>query len=449
MAQARVLEALKTGRAAVPMFGFGVDTSEDATGQTEVDLPAGRRKVWAAGDYVIFSKPTADQFNDIRRRNSGGSASGVYAADGNATGGTNETSVDSVVLADTKVLGDGYTVSSASEAAQEAVYQSWRAVYSATPPADIVYTFANCERQEYVVRLHFAEMEFDGIAENSKMTVTLEGATTIIIPDFVPSDEVAVLTPVILERRLRPNAAGTIVVTITAQANALNGNYNAFVNAVELLSYTWETRLLISGSNASLLKWTGRLMGNYPEGSTVRQLLFGVPSVDDMTALSDYYADLNLTVSEPVGTGDLSEAGTCPPEICDDDEVVWTGSTPYELDGCADTQFLTAVDDIYFWDIAVGTNPNDVLTLGELACAKNIADERYALYVTEHPGYTYTKGPYIWVWHGSGSNGVDGFKSGRAQFESGECTAEAVSEWDNTITAFYYMSVAFCKVPIE
>lgn len=166
---ARILAALRTGKACIPRWWRAQYLEEDATATT---AKVEGRHPWSHDEYAFFGR--RDQMRDVqteRKINCGGTATSDWLDDDqfHQVGGSDESTTDTVELE---------TIAGFPKPPQ-AVYQSARTLGISDPNNSITYRVSGLEPGiPCRVRLHFAEFDanFDGTNGRRVMDVTVSGA---------------------------------------------------------------------------------------------------------------------------------------------------------------------------------------------------------------------------------------------------------------------------------
>lgn len=183
------------------------------------------------------------------------------------------------------------------------------------PIQAIVYTIPNLLKGvECQLRLHFAEIEsgFDGSTAHRRFTIQVQGDARIETTFFEPFAVAGALNKAVaVDFTVRPDTHGQVVITLIPEPP----DFCTGINAVELYQRTWEIVELASGTEENLLVWDEPLKGYYAADWLVYPVFFGKPKVQQKRALTGRHADVRLTLSEPMGSGDLG-VNACPAEVC-------------------------------------------------------------------------------------------------------------------------------------
>lgn len=360
---ARVIKALKTGNAALPLWGRQAYTTAP-TESTEVDVKT--EPPLGVGDWVMISSPKEAPADRSIRINCGGGATGSWLADQFYSAGDAITTTNSI------------NVASVTGPAPTAVYQSAREVVGVNTQGVLTYTLDGwAPGVSTFVRLHLAEIDptMDGTFQR-KMRIRVQGA------DFTEWDDYEVYLmagaldkAIILEAYVTPGADGRITVTLTGLNPHIVGipsafHYPTMLNGLEAHQTTYAVRQL-SAVSTGHLEWVDPLPVVFPAGSLVAKLIFGRFSLaGSLPQLTDHHAALpGLIVEEPAGTGTTAVIGACPvPDSLD---------LPYEVDP-GDVVVGTRYATKYRWNLPGGTSPNAALLYDQIAWNMVIADNEFA-----------------------------------------------------------------------
>lgn len=303
---ARVLEALKTGRACAPFWG----RQNITTGIPPIhDVPFGEGFVlespywpWQSGDYVFFTVARPMSFeNRSLQLDVGGAEVAPYAEDtGFYSTGSPLTTANPIDV--TAIL----------EPPPQAVLQCGR-----VSTGEVIYTLPGFEPGMTVrVILWFAQIDplVNQTLNRQRMDIRISGVTAELITNYEildyadgPHDKATGLSVA-----LNPDTNGVINVTLTP---SVGGNNTTLVNAIEVHQLTWEMAQLTAGTDATQIAFTGKLLrGVWPVGTTVYPVLFGKLSVDNLEALTTRHGACLLTLEEPLGTGEVAQPGC--DEVC-------------------------------------------------------------------------------------------------------------------------------------
>jgi len=345
---ARVLEALRSGRACSPFWGrqnmttggtlgLGVPFGQGLT----VEQPYWR---WQSGDYAIFVVQTPLGFdNRSAYINAGASGAGGYVSDsGLYDTGSPLTTISAIDR------------SSILDPPPEVVYQSGR-----VSTGSMVYTIGGWNLGlECKVHFHWAQIDHavNLIGNRQKFKVTVRGDSTETIAlvevlqtagAYDTSMGFAVVVP--------PDRDGRLTITFTP---ILGGNNTTLINAIEIHQKVWEVIQLTSGTEATQIAFVNhRLLGYWPVGSTVYPLLFGRVTVDDLNALTTRMGDTKITIEEPLGTGELA-VNSCPAEVCypdppfDGGELTAYPYDPFHPPACNYTSYEPVYDGTGNFDVS-------------------------------------------------------------------------------------------------
>jgi hypothetical protein len=304
---ARVLEALKTGRACGP---FWARQSITTGGTLGLGVPFGFGLTlenpywkWQAGDYVFFTTQTPTGFeNRSIYLNGGGPTVSGYESD--------------LIYFDTGAsitTGAAIDRSPIAEPPPQVVYQSARV------STGIMFMSVGGFNPGLPCRVHLHWAQIDHAinlgANRQKFKVDIIGVdrTSIALVEVLQTAG-AYDTAIAFSAVVTPDKDGMIQIEFTP---ILGGNNTASINAVEIHQKVYEVIQLTEGTDATQIAFVGhRLLGYWPVGTTVYPLLFGRLSIGNMDALTTRHANCKLTIEEPVGTGTVGVPGTCPAEVC-------------------------------------------------------------------------------------------------------------------------------------
>lgn len=314
--QARIQEALRTGRACIPKWGSGREM-QDASGKESIALlETCGRWVPAQGDTIFVHRRPSSMVRYELRVNCGGGATGSYIADAFYTNGSTA-STGTPFSGVWRIVDDALALVTVADPqlAPASVYQTRRESLSTSSarPAPIIYQFENLPDEEFLVRLHWGY--FDTTTDEVRMDVSIEGNTGIPIEGFalnVQDDNHAY----ILEARIKPDQFGRIRITIQPVPSLITGVCRGYISGIELICRNWEVATVGADPTRDNVPLTSRLLGSYPEGSQVHPLIFGRLKVGRFEALDDYHAEASLRVEEPVGDGAWLDSA-CVSETCD------------------------------------------------------------------------------------------------------------------------------------
>lgn len=436
---ARIIEALKKGRACSPFWGRGSELDEDATRKNQVRLCPGF-KVWSPGEYAVFLNFPASIENFSVLVNCGGSASGNWIADSFFSNGSQDSTTHPVRTKSIKVVNESGVEVDGYEPAPEDVYQSWRRIDTANP---INYLFSNLNpSEEYLIRLHFADNQTSW-HHNVRQNVHVHGLTTVSRV-VAPATDYGEYSALIHEVRMRPRSIDrSIQIEVEPLTSSVCGEHHGIINAIEIHSIRWEVRRLLPGTNSTRLLWGDRLKGVYQAGSLVYPILFGKPIVSEIDALTNWHADARIGIQEPLGEGKKATPGLCPVEVCEPEFPLYqNGETPTDavVSGCSGIGDY--VESEYVWGLTQDTNPNTALTTGQIACHKALFEIEKQNLIDANPGATFQWGTMFWVW--SDINGVR--KSMFQKWSAGVCDPNN-PEGDQSISFNGYMTLSqgYCQ----
>jgi hypothetical protein len=118
-------------------------------------------------------------------------------------------------------------------------------------------------------------------------------------------------------------AIGANAILFPSSPNTLH--YHAIINAIQVYQHTWDVVQLTTGTTTGHIAWSGWTPGVYDNGRAY-PLIYGRLNAVKVGHKTNYVAQYDLTISEPVGDGAQGTPGLCPVETCDGtgwDELIW------------------------------------------------------------------------------------------------------------------------------
>lgn len=357
---ARVMQAIKTGNAALPNWGRPAYT---LTGTDALDVTVKTQPPLAVGDWVLIVNPKGLIGSRVLRINCGGSLSGEWIADRfydtGVTLGTTNTIVTTGLV----------------EPAPQAVYKAARSVVGENAPASIKYTLSGfLPGVAATVRLHFAELDPDmGGTYQRKMDVVVAGADKTTWSSYEIYAAAGALDKAdILTAMVTPGSDGRITVTVTGVYPHVVGipspfYYPASINGIEVFQSSFVARQLTQ-VDAGHLYWGERLRAYFPAGSMIVPLICGRFGLNGNVAqLTDHMAAVPaMYAEEPATTGSVAVPGLCP--------VPDTLDLPYDDDPGTSVLPGLRQDTKYRWNLPASPGPNVSLTVEQILWHKEIAN---------------------------------------------------------------------------
>jgi hypothetical protein len=316
MLDARLLAALKAGRAVVPLWTRPQYLASDAN-RCRAYL-ASSPWTWQEGDYAAFIAPGYPLHNVALRYNCGGLGAVAIQPDFPWWGDRDYTGGSVITTAQNILTGSVWDPPPAAvlQCGREALVTA-NTRFNQPYPA-IVYAFGGLSpRQPARVRVHVVNWPLTGYPR--ALTISLVGATR---SDYVYSDIPSLVSNqdwylATLDYLVQPDASGRIILTISTNQSTWDGTTlrrRAWVNAVECLQMAWELRP-VDTVVADGIIWCDGLLGHYPAGTPIYPTLWGKPTCGDMEALTDGYGQIKLKIDEPLPQVELGVPGWTGPEL--------------------------------------------------------------------------------------------------------------------------------------
>lgn len=192
--------------------------------------------------------------------------------------------------------------------------------------------------------------------------------------------------------------------------------FHLALHGIEVRQFTWETKQLTNATGPNL-GWLGWLSGVYSDSHALYPMLFGRLSIDRLATITDRAGSVTLTVQEPPGIGQLGIPGSCPVEICDDeDDLAFHDQTDFPINTCGFgiPQYWQSN---YVWGFNASDDPNLVLTDAQRACHRALAQLEWAAFVAGGGGAIHQNGSPFWGW----TSITDTYKSMEAKHAAGSC----------------------------
>ena len=144
---------------------------------------------------------------------------------------------------------------------------------------------------------------------------------------------------------------GADAITIQASGNTLH--YHSTISAIQSYQHAWDCVQLTAGTTTGSLVWTGGWLKGIYDSANVYPVIFGQLKADKIEHETNHVLQVDLTITEPVGTGTQGTPGMCPVEICDGTD--WTELDAYypALSAPFPADSIQATSSSYVWALTV------------------------------------------------------------------------------------------------
>ena len=298
----RLKAALQSGRAVCPLFGRAQAVAPFS--YDPVRLQALGLWPWTAGEYAFLSLVSHAGINQEVLIDVGGSGEGAFQSEANFThsGGSVHT-----IAGDIDITGvDEFSVP------PQAVLQSCRRV-AADPNhgPEIAFTVQLTTRYHVKLRLWFA---FD-TAGQTTCQVRVNSEPVVVIDSWEACGS-ALLTAGFCDVPCWPDAAGKLVITVSVPS----ANSTVQVNAIEVFSTCCQMIPIetVTITDVTELVFAAERIkfASLADIEQIYPVLWGKLSVGDMSAITNWHGEIEISVAEPMGDPARGILGLYQTELC-------------------------------------------------------------------------------------------------------------------------------------
>ena len=303
----RVKTAMLSGRAVVPLFGRAQECTDTQVYGTLITYY--NRWDWAVGDYVFISLQDHDGINSYRLIDAGGAGYGEWEVESDYENGSTQTTEEVI------------STITGMDCPPAAVLQSCRSLDTSTEPAQgLSFTVRNLPLKPCLVRLWFAFIDGSPATPSGTIGIycnNMPGA--VVDPWALCSSEKYRLGYV--DAIGSADSNGVLRIDIYPRTASW-----IQVNAISIYSTCWQMLPITSIEYADVLghhmlsglHFDTRII-TLPGFSAVDQIwpvIYGRLKCDNIGAVTNWQANLPLTISEPLGEPVLGMTEACPVEVC-------------------------------------------------------------------------------------------------------------------------------------
>jgi hypothetical protein len=422
--------ALRSGRAACPLFGRAQDTL--AGNAPDRLIVYANHWTWAVGDYAYLSLPGHNGINHATFIDAGGDGSGVWepeSRDPNFSQFTGDTIAASVVTDGVLTPAPDNVVNTSGVAGYsvppQAVLNTARGIKSEIQ-TDLVYTIVNLppDRPAKVFLWFVVWDPYVCYPAGNKFDVIVQGSTRSSSIQYHPYEAAGrVLNKAVaLEFTVWPDASGRITITLHPSVYAAPAGWWAQLNAISVYSTAWQMLPIQSIEityidlphdihvpfMAALAFDPKKITIDLASVVNVYPVIYGVPSVGNMDAITNWHGSVQITVTEPPAQAIQGRVSACPTEVCglpappdDGEDTPQIGGM--EVDKAYVMTTATGVDYSHSpisllvgWGLTPGQDPAEYITGARLAYNRQWLANSQAEFLISNPGSTF--GPAFWTW---------------------------------------------------